>query len=705
MVTTKTIILDDQFSSPAVKVIKSIKDLNKELKKTKVIIEKLGNAANLQMKKMAINANKAANAYYRMSKYVSKASQATITQAACEQNLQQTLKDTKKIYDKNNLSIKKHNMAVEKKIKNYKKQSKELKKLAYNTQKAHGTNTNKKQKSSANSTPKSTTSKSSGSAKTFKGKLINSLKNFKGKALKTLKNTAKQAASLACEFAKQSINAAKVQITAENRLQEVLQNTQGITGKQIAGIKRYNSVLQKQGVISKEVSLAGVSQLGSYKLQANTIKTLMPGMQDLLAQQKGLNATQQDATDIGDMVGKVMNGQHDALSQVGISFTKAQQKILQFGSESQKAAVVTEVLKANVGGVNKKLANTDSGKIQNAKNAWHNMQAEVGKKLLPVLANLYQWFGSKIPMIQTFILGVLDKVKEFVEKSKPQLEIVKSVIGFIIDKAVKLYNFISNNWSTVAPIIFTIAGAMATFKFMTLAQTGCTYALTVALGIKKAALLTGAVVMKAITVAQWAWNAAMNANPIGLVIAGVVALIAVGALIIKNWDKIKATGAKLWDGLKEGVRGFANFFIKIWNWIVGKLNKFKIKIPKWVPGIGGKTFGFNLKEADLLTSPQKKVLNKMDEVVQNPELTSTAYSNSQSFTEAKDIVTPQNATTQQSFNTDYNADQIASLNGASGENVQIIFKGDVYGFDDFKNRVSQAFVEMYKANRANIVTV
>ncbi|QOR36651.1 hypothetical protein IMX26_07550 [Clostridium sp. 'deep sea'] len=685
MVTTKTIILDDQFSSPAVKVIKSIKDLNKELKNTKVVIEKLGNAANLQMKKMAINANKVANAAYRMSNYLSRASKATIMQDVCEQNLQQTLKNTKKIYDKNNVSIKKHNMAVEKKIKNYKKQSKELKKLAYNAQKAHGTNTNKKQNNSANnSSLKAAASKGSGSAKTFKGKLINSLKNFKGKALKTLKNTAKQAASLACEFAKQSINAAKVQITAENRLQEVLQNTQGITGKQIAGIKRYNSVLQKQGVISKEVSLAGVSQLGSYKLQANTIKTLMPGMQDLLAKQKGLNATQQDATDIGDMVGKVMNGQHDALSQVGISFTKAQQKILQFGTESQKAAVVTDVLKANVGGVNKKLANTDSGKIQNAKNAWHNMQAEVGKKLLPVLANLYQWFGSKIPMIQTFILGVLDKVKEFVEKSKPQLEIVKSVIGFIIDKAVKLYNFISNNWSTIAPIILTIVGAMATYKLITLAQTGYTNALAAA---------------------QWAWNVAMNANPIGLVIAGIAALITAGILIVKNWDKIKATGAKLWDGLKEGVRGFANFFIKIWNWIVGKLNKFKIKIPKWVPGIGGKTFGFNLKEADLLTSPQKKVLNKVDELVQNPELTSTAYSKAESSTEAKDIAAPQNATTQQSFNTGYNADQIASLNGASGENIQIIFKGDVYGFDDFKNRVSQAFVEVYKANRANIVTV
>lgn len=38
------------------------------------------------------------------------------------------------------------------------------------------------------------------------------------------------------------------------------------------------------------------------------------------------------------------------------------------------------------------------------------------------------------------------------------------------------------------------------------------------------------------TAAQWLWNAAMNANPIGLIIAAIVALIAIVVVAIKHWD-------------------------------------------------------------------------------------------------------------------------------------------------------------------------
>ena len=52
---------------------------------------------------------------------------------------------------------------------------------------------------------------------------------------------------------------------------------------------------------------------------------------------------------------------------------------------------------------------------------------------------------------------------------------------------------------------------------------------------KLQALWTGVV-----TKAQWLWNAAMTANPIGLIIAGVVALIAYVAVMINYWDQFGA---------------------------------------------------------------------------------------------------------------------------------------------------------------------
>ena len=50
----------------------------------------------------------------------------------------------------------------------------------------------------------------------------------------------------------------------------------------------------------------------------------------------------------------------------------------------------------------------------------------------------------------------------------------------------------------------------------------------------------------AATTAQTGLNAAMSANPIGLVIIGIEALIAVGVLLYKNWDKVKAGADALW---------------------------------------------------------------------------------------------------------------------------------------------------------------
>ncbi|EII3108132.1 phage tail tape measure protein [Vibrio parahaemolyticus] len=82
----------------------------------------------------------------------------------------------------------------------------------------------------------------------------------------------------------------------------------------------------------------------------------------------------------------------------------------------------------------------------------------------------------------------------------------------------------------------------------TLAAAG---ALLMLSGVQKA-LAAGTAVM---TGAQWALNAAMMANPIGLVIAGVMALIAVVALVVKYWEPISGFFANLWGGVKSVFSG------------------------------------------------------------------------------------------------------------------------------------------------------
>lgn len=68
---------------------------------------------------------------------------------------------------------------------------------------------------------------------------------------------------------------------------------------------------------------------------------------------------------------------------------------------------------------------------------------------------------------------------------------------------------------------------------------------------------------------QWALNIAMSANPIGLVIAGIAALIGIGYLLYKNWDSIKVIGLQAWTSLSNGVYSAA---ISIKNFFVGIIN-------------------------------------------------------------------------------------------------------------------------------------
>ena len=54
--------------------------------------------------------------------------------------------------------------------------------------------------------------------------------------------------------------------------------------------------------------------------EKQSLDTLIPAMNNLIAQQNGLNATNQDAVSIGNMMGKAMQGQVEVLQRVGITF-------------------------------------------------------------------------------------------------------------------------------------------------------------------------------------------------------------------------------------------------------------------------------------------------------------------------------------------------------------------------------------------------
>jgi len=58
--------------------------------------------------------------------------------------------------------------------------------------------------------------------------------------------------------------------------------------------------------------------------------------------------------------------------------------------------------------------------------------------------------------------------------------------------------------------------------------------------INRTAMVLSTGAMKAATAAQWALNVAMNANPLGLIVLGLAAVVGIGYVLYKNWDSLTA---------------------------------------------------------------------------------------------------------------------------------------------------------------------
>lgn len=90
------------------------------------------------------------------------------------------------------------------------------------------------------------------------------------------------------------------------------------------------------------------------------------------------------------------------------------------------------------------------------------------------------------------------------------------------------------------------------------------------------------------TVAQTGLNAALRANPVGFVITVLEALIAVGVLVYKNWDWLKAGAQSLWNKFKD-------VSIRIGNAFSGAFNKVKNAAKTALEWVGDKLSWLNDK--------------------------------------------------------------------------------------------------------------
>jgi hypothetical protein len=130
--------------------------------------------------------------------------------------------------------------------------------------------------------------------------------------------------------------------------------------------------------------------------------------------------------------------------------------------------------------------------------------------------------------------------------------------------ALGVAGFIVNNWSKIRPIVLGIVTALVWYKA----------SLAAVVLQQKAALVVGALIKvwgtataamqllaegnSMAAVAQAVFNGTLWACPITWIVAGIIALVAAGYLLVKNWDKVSAWLIGAWNWIKATA-------VNVWN--------------------------------------------------------------------------------------------------------------------------------------------
>ena len=213
---------------------------------------------------------------------------------------------------------------------------------------------------------------------------------------------------------------------ANTKLKTIMEQRMDATAEDVKGVKDVISAQKELGVVSGSVQVAGAQQIGTFATQASTLRTLVPAMNNLLAQQKGVSATQEDAVAVGNLFGKALQGQATALRRVGITFSAAEEKMLKHGTESERAALLARIITNNVGEMNEKLAATPTGQMKQLQMTIGGIKAKIGEVLVgfgPYLAAASQVsvITASFGQLKTVVAGVGVSFANFLATTKASI--------------------------------------------------------------------------------------------------------------------------------------------------------------------------------------------------------------------------------------------------------------------------------------------
>ena len=281
-------------------------------------------------------------------------------------------------------------------------------------------------------------------------------------------------------------------------------------------------------------------------------------------------------------------GMVDAIEFAGGSVEEFNEKLQSLDSEEEKRAFILETLNKSYGEAGEKYKEVNKEVIEanKAQNAYNQAMAEIGEKAQPAITSF------KLAMVEV-LQTVLAKFNEVnIEGLIGNItNAITTVVNVALPPLMSALSWVLDNLNWLAPVLGTLVGTIG----------------AISAGIK---IYNG--VMAIARTVQLAWNLALAANPVGLVITAIGLLVAAFVTLwnkcegfrnffINMWEGIKKIGSSVANFIKESfeskintVKGIINGVISLINGAIRGINKLKVDIPDWVPEFGGKSIGFNI---------------------------------------------------------------------------------------------------------------
>ena len=199
---------------------------------------------------------------------------------------------------------------------------------------------------------------------------------------------------------------------ANTELTTVMRQRMDATDEDVKKVNEVISAQSKLGVVGGVAQRIGAQQVATFLRHKETLTALIPAMNNLIAQQRGVNATEEDARSVANLMGKAMMGQTSALRKVGITFSEAQEKILRYGDEQQRAAMLAQVITDNVGNMNAELGKTSAGKLRHVEQRFNSLKIKLGEVVTSLLP--FVTFGAQAVMIAANVGRLVSGVRGLV---------------------------------------------------------------------------------------------------------------------------------------------------------------------------------------------------------------------------------------------------------------------------------------------------